>query len=788
MLEQITLIMVTLHIAGFLLSKALGYRSTVLACGIFGFTGSKPPDLNKIKILGLYNEDRGKDSCGIFVQDFILKGHGTNKLFHDFIETTIIPAPQSNFTVLGHTRAGTGGIANEKNAHPFLINNVLVGVHNGKITNIWGLCSKHGLKFSDFDVDSDAFYHILEKVGFSILNEYEGYAALAFTRLDDPNSLYLYHGKGKKFATGEMIEERPLFIMKTTEGIYFSSLAEALLAIRDKEEQYPEELEHNILFKLKSGRFTKSKLKVDRENVNVTTSTFYNSDTNARVGKSSRTLNQNRLNPPHWELPNTTRNSSNTATTNNGVREYENVIFRETLPVRAFDKNKVYWHFGRYWGPRRTLCHGLMYLDTKGIICKDDEIGGKAYYFYNGVLLTDMEAYNALIRIDRDPAGFMRQPSNNFAYQIAKFSQYPVCNMRGEASAITDSYFRASWYIGKLRAHGPYSPRFCSRNYRFVDGILQDITSSHAEDRPAMSATTREAAEQVQQLILGTLTPRAAEGGAVPEQDTFHTQGKATNFYDITFLTDKEAFSTLSTKNMEVLRRYAKEYMIGSNPLHPDDTEINTFVMEMVTNAVKMRCGIIDICETEEDKKLLRTMNQIIMIETKAAEKHVQDTIDTIDAEFMEDASDPKVVKEYQQEAQRVLFDEAVETDEEELETKGPFPSLPQQAIYEEWERNNSEEHSERRVEDLDTESLSEYDDAQIQDILDQSLSTMDNLQKLADELQAIAPDMAQQLAFHLYRTLDELRSDIRTVAEQFKHDEILELIEKNLQQQTPTV
>lgn len=50
-------------------------------CGIFGYAGKNPKTFNKAKfdILGLYNNSRGGDSCGVTTDGEIYYGLRTSK-------------------------------------------------------------------------------------------------------------------------------------------------------------------------------------------------------------------------------------------------------------------------------------------------------------------------------------------------------------------------------------------------------------------------------------------------------------------------------------------------------------------------------------------------------------------------------------------------------------------------------------------------------------------------------------------------------------------------------------
>lgn len=200
-------------------------------CGLAGFNGASAPNINKLQILGMLNVQRGKHSCGISLNNKIGYGINQQSEFQNLIEKYQLPElfDKTNNVII-HTRHATMGAHSIDNAHPFgFAENPLsteysfIGAHNGKLTNHVELLNKYHIDPKSFTVDSEALLFILfiEK-NFKVLSEYKGDAALIFTYVDEPNTLYAFKGA----AGGEL--ERPLYYSRHNEGVYFSSLLSSL--------------------------------------------------------------------------------------------------------------------------------------------------------------------------------------------------------------------------------------------------------------------------------------------------------------------------------------------------------------------------------------------------------------------------------------------------------------------------------------------------------------------------------------------------------------------------------
>jgi len=255
-------------------------------CGIFGWAGKDPKKFNKpmFDILGMYNIERGKHSCGVSADGDIYIGTDTNKVYHDFLANSDYNEPQNFPFVVGHTRHATGGAHNVDNAHPFGFGQVgdsyeFIGVHNGKLHNHVALADKYKIDKKEVrekdgvtsfreKIDSELLLEIIYTTKeFKVLEEYRGAAALVFCNINEPNVVYFYHGKSKKYyADNDTEEERPLWYwQKGKNDLYVSSLAKSLIAIGGTEANV-HAFDHNTVYKVTDGDVdSATKYKINRK-------------------------------------------------------------------------------------------------------------------------------------------------------------------------------------------------------------------------------------------------------------------------------------------------------------------------------------------------------------------------------------------------------------------------------------------------------------------------------------------------------------------------------------------
>jgi hypothetical protein len=272
-------------------------------CGIFGFHSNDVTKTNwkeaisNFKILGLYNDTRGGDNVGMYVDGKIYK----NAIFAERTFKTYIEKNQELFQfkkteypiLLGHSRKGSVGGTSIENAHPFRIpveGDVLVGVHNGTIKNWKNLLIKHNIdqEKEDIKVDSKAIFTILanNKGDYSVFEEYDGGGVFIWFYESNPSELFIFKGASLYNERSTVFnEERPLYFYISSTGIYYSSVKESLQAI-SSDYVLVKKVDYNKVFILKGADVIKE-IEVKRTGIFI-------SDTDSKVITINTTKDTNR--------------------------------------------------------------------------------------------------------------------------------------------------------------------------------------------------------------------------------------------------------------------------------------------------------------------------------------------------------------------------------------------------------------------------------------------------------------------------------------------------------------
>ncbi len=456
-------------------------------CGLTGYSGKKPANLDKMKVVELFNQSRGKDSCGYYYDGLARYGVDKQKEFYDFIQDGLMinKAGSKGATVfIGHNRKSTKGASTLENAHPFIVDN-LIQAHNGTIENSFELCDKYGIDHKDIHVDSLAIAHLIKKEGWKVLNEYKGYGAFLWHFTNEPDSLYVFHGASReKLSDEKLFVERPMFYMDGKDCVYFSSMPESLMAIRDLEQQEPISLTCNKVYKFTKGKLDAIVFESDRGRTNI--NALWLEDKEKAKAKVVP-INYKKYNGPAYQP---------------GLFEKEldkqvlkSAIWNELLPKEANDAKKVFFHKGRHW--RTILKDGhasYVMLDGKYRIARggdmlspDEKHDRQAdiYYFISGMMLQNEKTYKKARTLeDVEKAGLTKDErlTGNYAYFMSKFTRYPVTCLEDEGIVTTDD-MRFRWYTAEKRFSGTTQPKFSNRKYEIKDGRLLKI--HHQKDDPA---------------------------------------------------------------------------------------------------------------------------------------------------------------------------------------------------------------------------------------------------------------------------------------------------------------
>jgi len=471
-------------------------------CGIFGFSANPAIMnrtmaklvLNKIKILGMYNIDRGKHSCGLYINDQIIKGVDDLKIFSDFIAKKWLPdaTKSGNYTIMGHTRAATVGSHTAANAHPFLVDDRFVLAHNGGIKNIWELCDKHGVDYTNIDVDSHALAHLIYKKGFKVLEEYKGFAALLMAYRDNPNILHFYRGSSKRYQMAQAIEEeRPLYYLQANEGVYLSSIEKSLMAISDEEADEIQIVPASTVFTIENGQVNEDCVYIDR---GVSNYGIYQNTTTCdpkRVGVIKATNST-----PATGIGGTIGTSLSDS--RNNLEKIVPVIWHEGLPSRIsrwkFNEGIIY-HLGRFWivdNQNIRPANGAYYANNKGRITPDRKPNR---FFLDGVMMKNQKAYE-MAKVDPNIAN----PNWNYMMFMSKYSEYPICATRMDINnkcKDVPPHSKYRWYENEAQVgNKSFTPMFSDRHYAIKEGLLDKIIASKTIEKEVLINQESLAAER----------------------------------------------------------------------------------------------------------------------------------------------------------------------------------------------------------------------------------------------------------------------------------------------------
>jgi predicted glutamine amidotransferase len=216
-------------------------------CGIFGMISRKAKPFNKRAFctMGVRNDSRGGDSCGVFIDGLVEYGVDKQKTFISFFRDSLILDTTTECKVaLGHCRKASVGKVSIETAQPVVLYNEqnevdYVLIHNGTIYNYKELAKKY---IPDIDIDGLTDSQVMARIfyykGYDCLDEYIGGAVFVIHDYRVNKSL-VFKGHSKKYTySANVEEERPLFYCWHNGRFVFSSIFETLYAFYYDETVY----------------------------------------------------------------------------------------------------------------------------------------------------------------------------------------------------------------------------------------------------------------------------------------------------------------------------------------------------------------------------------------------------------------------------------------------------------------------------------------------------------------------------------------------------------------------
>jgi predicted glutamine amidotransferase len=337
-------------------------------CGIFGIITPKPKKLDKatFNVLGIENDSRGGDSCGIFIDGKVEYGVDKKKLYTNFWKDSKLLAQTTHATIaLGHCRKASVGAVNEANAQPVVIkegNDIkFVLMHNGTINNYEELAAKY---IPDIDIkgmtDSQVMARIFYHKGYDALGEYMGAGVFVIVdyRTKTPTIMF-FKGESKLTSNSDKPSaERPLFVSYSKGEFIFSSLytylealtviSNALCELKDGELYIIEKYDRSKCYQSKPAAYT----------VYKGGQTYINSASNLYFGKDE-----------FWDAA------------------WDTQYFTDAV---EYDDDGTYSINGQ-------KCHGSYYLNKLGDVTWSGKGGAVQCWFWRGVLLYNAQCYYYLI-------------------------------------------------------------------------------------------------------------------------------------------------------------------------------------------------------------------------------------------------------------------------------------------------------------------------------------------------------------------------------------------------------
>lgn len=388
---NITLILLLLHYIGLYIFKP---KLDTLNCGIGGYIGNS---FNKYKfnILGLYNDSRGGDSCGVFVGNGANKdvqyGHGKTKFYKNFVESgglKDVNLESPNFALLHCRKASVGGVSLET-AQPVVIRDadnkiIFAMIHNGTLINYKELAIKYGVDFTISETDSQIFCKIVYKAGYDLLSEYEGAGAFVFWDWRDGNdTIKIFKGASLYYENdNDFYIERPLFCISEENSFWFSSMEESLSFINDTNANIIN-IKSNVLFTIKNGRIIGEDA-IDRSKRKQLEKLAVNWEKQRELNKKSYGKS---FSHEDYDDYDEAWNSYDARNFNNNSHSVKSEKVDSIVKPPYTFKNKIYFNVDGLYYINNVPCDGPIEATPAGYTDMNYNTKKDMYYFVSGVLM-----------------------------------------------------------------------------------------------------------------------------------------------------------------------------------------------------------------------------------------------------------------------------------------------------------------------------------------------------------------------------------------------------------------
>lgn len=435
-----------------IVKKRLGLKTdkSFLFCGISAFCGSVPANPEMIKMIMLYNEERGEDGTGWAVNNEIKKD--TEKV-KKFIQQNklVISEQDENYTIIAHARKSSSGTKfNKELAHPFGVYKDevegekydLILAMNGTLSNTKQLADKWDVEYKvNTNSDTQILSRIMVKLGvkeyIKAIQSYDGTATLVFFTPSKSNTLMVYKDP-----------EKPLFHWnKSEEEMYISSMEEPLVAVgADKNDICT--FEDEFLYTIIKGRI-EGKIKIVRTPLKPKV------EFNASVRNMNSTFDRRQS---HYEWADFHEGCKQTSvlikdSTVNKMSLLKQVESSESHKNKG--NGRIYTVNEKYYRNGHPI-HGMFYVNSMGKIKSKVEAESnkdiRTLFFVNGFLCKSNDDYDIIISKCSDTSG--RWNLNKFKgvpnSQFIEHYMYPALTIVNNE----EKWVVSEEYASKFRSKG----------------------------------------------------------------------------------------------------------------------------------------------------------------------------------------------------------------------------------------------------------------------------------------------------------------------------------------------